>query len=88
MAPPASPQQHLQQLGCLLDLGQAAMVGALGALVSVLRRVSAIAMRCVCASASCIVTVGWVDVQPLDLGHMPALAVLHGAGVPSASVLQ
>jgi len=36
----ASPQQHLQQLGRRLDLGQEAMVGALGALVSVLRRVS------------------------------------------------
>lgn len=42
---PAGPQQHLQQLGRLLDLGQAAMVGALGALVSVMRRVSHVISR-------------------------------------------
>jgi hypothetical protein len=39
--PLALPQQHLQRLGRLLDLNQEAMVGALGALVAVLKRVSA-----------------------------------------------
>jgi hypothetical protein len=40
-APPAAAlQQHLRRLGRLVDLGQEAMVAALGALVAILRRVS------------------------------------------------
>lgn len=63
-----SPQGHLRGLGRRLDLGQEAMVGALGALVAVLRRVSWCQRKHTCLrllSAQAPAGNGWASHNPL-----------------------